>query len=91
MKRITGEQGEMNVLLIPVILLAVLLISAGGFAFWAYGSRENYKTNADALIATAVSANTKQVQTQDATQYAQAAKSPLTVYTRTGRLRQRKG
>jgi len=81
MKRIMGEQGEMNVLLIPVVLLAILVISAGGFAFWAYGGRENYKNNADTLVTAAVATNTKQVQTQDAAQYAEAAKSPLTVYT----------
>lgn len=81
MKTITGERGEMDVLLIPVILLAVLLIGAGSFAFWAYSGRQNYKDNTDSIVATAVAANTKQVQSQDAAQYAQAAKNPLTIYT----------
>ena len=81
MKRIMGEQGEINVLLIPVVLLTILLIGVGVFAFWAYGGRQKYKDNAEALVSAAVTANTKQVQAQDAAQYAQAAKSPLTVYT----------
>jgi hypothetical protein len=80
MKR-NSEQGEINVLLIPVILLAILFIGVGGFAFWAYSGRQDYKDNSDAKVAVAVGANTKTVQAQDAKQYAEAAKNPLTVYT----------
>jgi len=81
MKRIAGEQGELNVLLIPVILLTLLFIGAASFAVWAFGSRQDYKNNVDAKIAVAVSANTKTVQAADAKQYAEAAKNPLTTYT----------
>jgi hypothetical protein len=80
MKKNLGEHGEMDVLLIPVILLAVFFVAAGSFAVWAYSGRENYKNNTDQIVASAVAANTKTVQTQDAQQYAQEAKSPLTVY-----------
>jgi hypothetical protein len=80
MKRTTGEQGELDVLLIPVILLAVLFIGVSCFAFWAYSNGQKYKNNSDAIVAAAVAANTKQVQAQDAKQYATAAKSPLSVY-----------
>jgi hypothetical protein len=81
MKKNMGAYGGMNVLLIPVILLALFFIAAGSFAFWAYGSRANYKNNADQIVATAVAANTKSVQATDAQQYAQESKNPLTVYT----------
>lgn len=81
MKKNMGERGEMNVLLIPVILLAVFFVAAGSFAVWAYSSRENYKNNTDQIAANDVAANTKTVQAQDAQQYAQEAKNPLTVYT----------
>lgn len=80
MKKNMGERGEMNVLLIPVILLAVFFIAAGSFAFWAYGSRENYKNNTNQIVATAVTANTNSVQSQDAKKYAEEAKNPLTIY-----------
>ena len=80
MKQQFGERGELNVLLIPVIILALLFIGVGSFAVWAYGSQQDYKNNVDAKIATAVAANTKSVQTQDAKQYAEAAKNPLVVY-----------
>jgi hypothetical protein len=81
MKKSMGECGEMNVLLIPVILLTLFLIGAGYFGYWAYSSRQDYKDNSDAKVAVAVAANTKTVQNSDAEQYAQAAKNPLTLYT----------
>jgi hypothetical protein len=80
MKQHFGEHGELNVLLIPVIILALLFVGAGSFAVWAYGSRQDYKNNVDAKVATAVVANTKTVQSQDAGRYAEAAKNPLVVY-----------
>lgn len=75
-----GEQGEMNVLLIPVILLAVLFVGAGSFAYWAFSGRQTYKNHSDTLVAAAVENNTKSVQAQDALQYAEAAKNPLKLY-----------
>lgn len=75
-----GEQGQINALLVPVILLALLFMGAAGSALWAYGGRQDYKDNVDAKIQTAVAANTKTVQTTDAKQYAAAAKNPLTLY-----------
>lgn len=75
-----GEQGETNVLLIPVILLAVLFVGAGSFAYWAFSGRQDYKNNSDAKVAAAVQNNTQSVQAQDAKQYAEQAKSPLKLY-----------
>lgn len=80
MKQHFGEHGQLNVLLVPVITLAVLFIGVGSFAVWAYGSQQDYKKNTDAKIAVAVAANTKTIQAQDAAQYAEAAKNPLVVY-----------
>jgi hypothetical protein len=80
MKIQLGEQGEMNVLLVPVIALAVLFVGVGSFAVWAYGGRQDYKNNVEAKVETALAANTKSVQSADAAQYAEAAKNPLTVY-----------
>ena len=80
MKKLTGEQGSTNVLLIPVILLALLFIGTAGLAFWAYGGRQDYKNNSDAKVAAAVAINKQQVQAADAKQYAEAAKNPLKTY-----------
>lgn len=80
MSRPLGQRGEMNVLLVPVIILAVLFVGVGSFAFWAYTGRQDYKNNVDAKIATAVDRNTQTVKATDATSYAEAAKSPLATY-----------
>lgn len=81
MRRQLNEGGELNVLLVPVILLALLFVGAGTFAVWAYNSSQDYKNNVDTKVAAAVSANTKSVQVADAEQYAEAAKKPLKTYT----------
>jgi hypothetical protein len=81
MKNIRGEQGSINVLLVPVILLALLLIGAASFAVWAFGGRQDYKNNSDAKVSSAVNATTQSVQAADAKQYAEAAKNPLKTYT----------
>jgi hypothetical protein len=80
MKRVWDERGQLNVLLIPVILLVLMLIGAGAFAVWAFNGRQDYKNNVDAKIVTAVAANTQKVQAADAQQYAEAAKQPLKTY-----------
>jgi len=75
-----GEQGEVNVMLIPVIVLAVLFVGAASFAVWSYGGMQNYKNNSDAKVATAVSANTQSVQATDAKQYTEESKNPLQMF-----------
>lgn len=80
MKKNTGEQGSMDVLLLPVIILAVLFIGAASFGVWAFLSRQDYKNNSDAKSATAVEANKKVVQATDAANYAEASKSPVRTY-----------
>ncbi|HSX42520.1 MAG TPA: hypothetical protein VLF59_00355 [Candidatus Saccharimonadales bacterium] len=80
MKKLQGERGSMDVLLVPVILLALLFIGAAVFAVWAFNGRQDYKNNVDAKIATAVQANTQTVQADDAKQFAEAAKQPLKPY-----------
>lgn len=80
MKLRSNEQGTVNVLLIPVIALAVLFIATGSFAAWAFSGRQDYKNNSDAKSAAAVAANKAVVQAADAKQYAEAAKNPLKPY-----------
>lgn len=80
MKLKRSQTGAASTLLLPVILLAILFIGAGSFAVWAFGSRQNYKNNVDSIVAAKVADNTKTVQSKDAVQYAEAAKSPLKTY-----------
>ncbi|HEY4161374.1 MAG TPA: hypothetical protein VGM08_04910 [Candidatus Saccharimonadales bacterium] len=76
-----GQHDRLNVLLIPVIVLAVLFVGVGSFAVWAYSGRQDYKDNVDTKISSAVGANKQAVQAADAARYAEAAKNPLTTYT----------
>lgn len=80
MKKMSGEESG-NVLLVPVILVSVLFVAAAIFAVWAFGQSQDYKNNVDEKIATAVTANKQLVQSEDAKQYAEAAKNPLKTYT----------
>ncbi|HSX30747.1 MAG TPA: hypothetical protein VLE99_02420 [Candidatus Saccharimonadales bacterium] len=80
MKQTLGEQGELNVLLLPLIGVAMLLLVALSLTVWAYGGRQDYKNNSDAKVAAAVAADKQVVQAADAKQYAEASKSPLKTY-----------
>ncbi len=80
MKKLANERGELNILLIPVILLAVLFVGAASFAVWAYMGRQDYKENSDQKAAVAVAANKKVVQAEDAAKFAEAAKQPLKLF-----------
>jgi len=81
MKHTWGERGSANALFISVILLTVLFVGSASFAFWAFGSRQDYKNNSDAKVAAAVAVANKTTQAADAKQYAEAAKNPLKIYT----------
>lgn len=79
MKR-AGDQRGMAAEIAVIALLAVLLVGAIVFGVWANSGKQDYKNNVDAKIETAVQANTKKVQTEDAKKYAEAAKNPLKTY-----------
>jgi hypothetical protein len=75
-----GQRGALNVLALPLILLAIFLVASLGFGFWAYGSRQDYKGNVDQKIAAAVKIAQDQQQQTDAKQYAEQAKQPFDTY-----------
>lgn len=75
-----NQKGEINILLIPLILVVLLFIGAASFAFWAFNSRQDYKNNSDKKVNTAVEAATQATQATDAKKYAEAAKQPLKTY-----------
>jgi hypothetical protein len=75
------QDGKVGVsALIAIVLLSLGLIGCAGFAVWAFGQRQDYKTNVDKKIATAVAENTKTVQAADAKTYAEQAQYPLKTY-----------
>lgn len=76
-----SESGAINVLLIPLVLVIVLLIGVAGFAFWAYGGRQDYKNNVDVKIADAVAVAQQKVSVQKDKEFAQKEKYPYNTYT----------
>lgn len=79
MKRF-DERGSFNILVIPVIVLALLFIAATSFAIWAFSGRQDYKNNVDEKI---TAANTKVIEeTKIAEQkvYAEEIQRPYVSY-----------
>lgn len=74
-------RGEMNVLLIPLIVTVLLLFGAGGFGYWAFAGRQDYKNNVDQKINTAVTIAKQQLSTQKDKEFAEQEKNPLKTYT----------
>lgn len=80
MKSLRNTVGEVNALLLSLILLGCLFVGAAVFGVWAFGSRQDYKNNSDVKVAAAVAADKQTVQAADAKQYAEAAKNPVATY-----------
>lgn len=75
-----NQAGAINVLLIPLIFVIVVLIGVAGFAFWAFGGRQDYKNNVDAKIADAVAGAQQQLSTQKDKEFAEKEKYPYDTY-----------
>ncbi len=70
----------MNTLLIPFILVVMTLLAAAGFGIWAYSGRQDYKTNVDKKVATAVEIAKRQTSTAKDNEFVQREKQPLKSY-----------
>ena len=66
--------------ILVTVLLALLLVAALAFGFWAFQSRQDYKNNVDQKVALAVTAAQKQQQETDAKKEAEDLKQPLRTY-----------
>ena len=66
---------------VSLVLTTVLLVAAIGFGAWAFTSRQDYKNNTDAKIATAVAAAKKQESAAKDKAFAEELKNPLQTYT----------
>ena len=71
----------MNLLAIPLLLVGVLAIGLGAFAFTSYGQAQDYKNNVDAKVAEAVAESEKQISLQKDKDYAEKEKYPYVSYT----------
>lgn len=72
--------GDINPLLIPLILLVLLFGGTAYFGYWAYMQRQDYKNNSDAKVAAAVSDAKKAEDVVKDQAFAEAEKNPLTTY-----------
>jgi hypothetical protein len=79
MKRL-NQEGHLNVLLIPLILLVLLVLGAAGFGAWAFMSRQDYKNNTDQKVAAAVTVATAQESTKKDNQFVEKEKLPFHKY-----------
>lgn len=79
MKRL-NQEGHLNALLIPLILVVLLLIGAAGFASWAYMSRQDYKDNTDKKVAAAVTVAEAQTSTKKDNEFVEKEKQPFHSY-----------
>lgn len=75
-----SERGEINVLLIPLILMVFFLVAAAAFGVWAYGERNDYKFNSDRKAAAAAEVARKEEGIAKDKAFAEAEKSPLTSF-----------
>ncbi len=75
-----NQQGNMDPLLIPLIISAVLVVGLAGFGIWSYLQFLDQRDNTDEKIAVAVAdAETKKAETLEA-EFAEREKSPYTTW-----------
>lgn len=74
------QNGSINSLLLPCIVLTLLLLGSVGFGVWAFAGRQDYKTNTDAKIASAVTVAQQAESTVKDRQFAELEKQPLRTY-----------
>jgi hypothetical protein len=76
-----SQAGEINILLVPVILLVLLLTTAVSFGYWAFMSRQDYKNNTEQKVAVAVETAKRDEGIAKDRAFAEQEKSPLQTYT----------
>lgn len=67
-------------LVVVLVVLAVLLMGAVGFGYWAFSERQDYKTNSDQKVAAAVERAKQETSILKDKQFAEESKSPLRTY-----------
>lgn len=75
----SSERG-FNILIAPLVISLLILVGAIVFGAWAYSSRQDYKSNVDAKISTAVALARQQEDAVKDAEFAQQEKMPLKAY-----------
>lgn len=75
-----NQHGEVNAILISLIMALVFLFAAIGFGAWAFTSRQDYKANTDSKISDAVVIAKQQESTAKDKQFVEREKNPLRTY-----------
>lgn len=75
-----NERGILNVLVVPLILVAILFFGAAGFGVWAFISRSDYKNNSDRKTDAAVASAVERTQAEDNERFAEESKKPYDTY-----------
>lgn len=74
------QKGVLNTLLIPFVIIVLAFLAVAGFAVWAYSSRQDFKTNTDKKVATAVEIARQQTSTTKDNEFVEKEKNPLRTY-----------
>ena len=74
------QYGAVNGLLLACIVITLLFLLSAGFGVWAFAGRQDYKTNTDAKIASAVTVARQSESTAKDRQFAEIEKQPLRNY-----------
>jgi archaellum component FlaF (FlaF/FlaG flagellin family) len=74
------QNGSINSLLAPLILITLLFFGAAGFGYWAFMERQDYKLNTDEKVAAAVKLARQDESTKKDKQFAEEEKNPLEIY-----------
>lgn len=67
--------------IIAVVVLSLLLIGVGGFAFWAFQERSKYKNDTDKIVAKEVALTEQRVASEKDKQFLEDEKRPTKPYT----------
>ena len=70
----------MNKLMIPLIISLILFLGAAIFGIWAYAGMQDYKTNSDKKVATAVQIAQQQASSAKDKEFLEKEKNPLKEY-----------
>lgn len=81
MQKRNDERGGSVLLVVSLITTVVLLLGALGFAFWAFGERQDYKDRSDVKSAAAVKVAEEALTKKLEADFAEREKSPLRTYT----------
>lgn len=75
-----NQRGFMNALVVPLLVVTLLLVGSAAFGIWAFAGRQDYKSNSDQKVATAVEETKTATQATEAAKYAEEAKNPLKTF-----------